>query len=259
MTTTINKTINKTMTKLNKLALVATSLLSITYATANNIDPKLTEVWEPVPKKVTVKPIPSDAISLLQSASDVDKHWRHLNGKPVEWIYENGSLTVKPKSGSIVSKQSFCDMQMHIEWRAPKPSERRKNAPNHANSGIKIQERYEVQILDTYGQKIYVNGQAASIYKQSSPLVDALSPSGEWNTYDIIFKAPKFDQHGKLTKAARITALHNGVLVQDYFEIQGTTMYKGKAEYFKAHSCRPILLQDHDGEISFRNIWVRPL
>ncbi|EWH10713.1 hypothetical protein DS2_06671 [Catenovulum agarivorans DS-2] len=259
MTTTIIKTKNKTMTNLNKIAIIATSLLSISCATANDIDPKLTEVWAPIPKKVTTNTIPSDAIALLQNAGDVNKHWQHRDGKPVQWVYKKGSLTVKPKSGSIFSKQSFCDMQMHLEWRAPTPSERRKGAPGHANSGIKIQERYEVQILDTYGQKIYVNGQAASIYKQAAPLVDALSPSGEWNSYDIIFKAPKFNQAGEVTKKATITVLHNGVLVQDNFEIQGTTMYKGPAKYFNAHGCRPIMLQDHGGEISFRNIWVRPL
>ena len=242
-----------------KTTLALTGLILTTSTYANNIDPKLTEVWEPIPKKIDTKPIPSDAIPLLQQASDVDRYWQHTNGKPVKWSYENNSLTVKPKTGSIITKQSFCDMQLHLEWRSPKPSERRKDAPRHANSGIKIQERYEVQILDTYNTKIYVNGQAGSIYKQAAPLVDAISPSGEWNSYDIIFRAPKFNNTGELTKAAHITVLHNGVLVQDNFEIEGTTMHKGKAEYFNAHSCKPILLQDHNGEISFRNIWVREI
>lgn len=245
--------------KLTQITFLACTTLSINYALANNADPKLTEVWQPIPKKVTINAIPSDAIGLLQQASDLDTHWRHTNGQPVKWIYQNNYLTVKPKTGSIVSKQSFCDMQLHLEWKAPKPSERRKNAPKHANSGIKIQERYEVQILDTYNTPIYVNGQAASIYKQSAPLVDVLSPSGEWNTYDIIYRAPKFTDKGELTKAATITVLHNGVLVQDDFEIKGTTMYKGPAKYFSAHGCKPILLQDHNGEISYKNIWVRPL
>ncbi|AWB65671.1 DUF1080 domain-containing protein [Saccharobesus litoralis] len=239
------------------LTLMASATVSL--AKDDKPSPKLTEVWQPIPVKVATNPIPSDAIPLLQTAADVDKHWQHPNGKKVQWIYDNDELTVKPKSGSIISKQKFCDMQMHLEWRSPKKSERRKNAPRHANSGIKIQRRYEVQILDTYNTPIYVNGQAASIYKQSVPLVDALSPSGEWNTYDIIFKAPKFDDAGTLTKAATITVLHNGVLVQDHYQITGTTMYRGKAEYFNAHGCEPILLQDHNGEISFRNIWVRKL
>lgn len=245
--------------KLFKSSLLIASLCLAGFASANKKDPKLTEVWSPIPAKVTVKPIPSDAIGLLQQQSDVNKHWQHPNGKPVSWVYQNGQLTVKPKSGSIITKQSFCDMQMHLEWRAPKPSERRKNAPGHANSGIKIQQKYEVQILETYNTKIYVNGQSASIYKQAAPLVDATSPSGEWNIYDIIFRAPKFDNTGKLTQKARITVLHNGLLVQDNFEIQGTTMYVGQPKYNNAEGCKPILLQDHDGEISFRNIWVRPL
>jgi hypothetical protein len=244
---------------LKNTTVLFTGFIMASSAYANNQDPKLTEVWTPVPKKVTVYPIPSDAIQLLGQASDVDKHWQHRDGKAVSWTYDNDSLTVKPQTGAIVSKQSFCDMQLHLEWRSPVASERRKNAPKHANSGIKIQERYEVQILDTYNDSIYVNGQAASIYKQAAPLVDALSPSGEWNTYDIIFRAPKFDNTNKLTQPAYITVLHNGVLVQDNFEIQGTTMYKGKAKYFSAHGCKPILLQDHNGEISFKNIWVREL
>ena len=242
-----------------KTTLALTGLILTTSTYANNIDPKLTEVWEPIPKKIDTTPIPSDATPLLQQASDVDQYWQHTNGKPVKWSYENNSLTVKPKTGSIITKQSFCDMQLHLEWRSPKPSERRNDAPRHANSGIKIQERYEVQILDTYNTKIYVNGQAGSIYKQAAPLVDAISPSGEWNSYDIMFRAPKFNNTGELTKPASITVLHNGVLIQDHFEIQGTTMYKGKAEYFNAHGCKPILLQDHNGEISFRNIWVREI
>ncbi|XPF92612.1 3-keto-disaccharide hydrolase [Colwellia sp. RE-S-Sl-9] len=250
--------INKTQ-NISKASLILVGFITATGAYANKPDPKLTEIWEPIPKKIQVKPIPSDAIPLLQQASDVNKHWQHTNGKSVNWIYKNDSLTIKPKSGSIITKQSFCDMQLHVEWRAPIASERRKDAPKHANSGIKIQGRYEVQILDTYNTKVYVNGQSGSIYKQSAPLVDALSPSGEWNIYDIIYRAPQFDQAGELTKAAYITVLHNGVLVQEHFEIQGTTMYNGKAKYFNAHGCKPILLQDHDGEISFKNIWVREL
>ncbi|WP_440874672.1 3-keto-disaccharide hydrolase [Thalassotalea sp. PLHSN55] len=245
--------------KLSKVSAILIGLITTTATYGNKVDPKLTEIWHPVPKKVQVTPIPSDAIPLLQQASDVEKYWQHTNGKPVNWIYENDRLTVKPKTGSIVTKQSFCDMQLHLEWRAPIVSERRKDAPLHANSGIKIQERYEVQILDTYNNKIYVNGQAGSIYKQAAPLVDALSPSGKWNTFDIIFRAPQFDNAGVLTKPAHITVLHNGVLIQDHFEIEGTTMYVGKAKYFNAHGCKPILLQDHNGEISFRNIWLREL
>ena len=244
---------------LSKVSLLLAGLITSTGAYANKADPKLTEIWQPVPKKVQINPIPSDAIPLLQQASDVNKYWQHTNGKPVNWIYANDRLTIKPKTGSIITKQSFCDMQLHLEWRAPVASERRKGAPKHANSGIKIQERYEVQILDTYNGSVYVNGQAGAMYKQAAPMVDALSPSGEWNIYDIIFRAPKFDNTGGLTKAAYITVLHNGVLVQDNFEIEGTTMHKGKAKYFNAHGCKPILLQDHNGEISFRNIWVRAL
>ncbi|WP_017446885.1 3-keto-disaccharide hydrolase [Gayadomonas joobiniege] len=221
--------------------------------------PKLTEVWQPVPQKVSAKPIPSDAIILLNKGVDVNAQWQHTNGDSVKWHLQEGILTVTPKSGSIISKQKFCDMQMHLEWRAPRKEERAANAPGHANSGIKIQRRYEVQILETYGRPIYVNGQAASIYKQSVPLVDAISPAGDWNSYDIIFKAPRFDEQGELVKAANISVLHNGILVQDQYEIKGKTMYVGEPKYFDAHGCEPILLQDHGGKISFRNIWVRPL
>lgn len=261
-----NKAINKTINKTKTAVIIFSSLLVM----ANNsqakndpeADPKLTEIWEPIPEKVTVPTIPldaipSDAIPLLQN-NGAD-HWQHPDGRTVEWLYESGELTVKPQSGSIVTKQKFCDMQMHLEWRSPKKSERKKNAHKHANSGIKIQGLYEVQILDTYNTPIYVNGQAASIYKQAAPLVDALSPSGEWQSYDIIFNAPRFTDAGKLDKAANITVLHNGVVVQNNFELQGTTLYRGTPKYFQAHGCKPILLQDHGGEISFRNIWVREL
>jgi hypothetical protein len=166
-------------------------------------------------------------------------------------------MTVKPGSGGIKTKQGFGSCQLHIEWRAPEVV--KGEGQGRGNSGIFLMEQYELQVLDMYNNKTYSNGQAGSIYKQASPLVNASRKPGEWQTYDILFTAPEFYEDGRVQSAARITVLHNGVLIQNNTTIWGRTQYIGIAKYEKHPSALPIMLQDHGDLVSFRNIWIRPL
>ena len=217
---------------------------------------RATEIWGPEPSAVTTRDgaAPSDAIALL---ADKDlSAWESANGGPAEWKFKQGVLTVKPAAGDIRSKESFCDMQLHLEWKVPTEHEGMVGQQRY-NSGIFIQERYEIQILDSYQNPTYSNGQAGSLYKQVPPLVNAMRPSGQWQTYDIIFTAPRFEKD-ELVAKGHITVLHNGVVVQNHQEIQGTTEWIGPPKVVP-HGCAPIRLQDHGNPVSFRNIWVRKL
>lgn len=214
-----------------------------------------TEVWEPVPEVVTANPgqAPSDAIVLL---GDNASAWESVNGGDVQWTMMDGVLTVKPGTGDIKTKQGFCDVQLHMEWKVPEPQSDMEGQQRN-NSGIFFQQRYEVQVLDSYQNPTYPNGQAGSVYKQTIPLVNAMRPPEQWQTYDIIYKAPRFEGEA-LTSKGTITVIHNGVVVQNHTEIQGTTEWIGPPKY-KAHGCEPFQLQDHGNLVSFRNIWVREL
>ena len=224
-------------------------------------DPKETEVWKPIPPKVNAtgqNGVPSDAIVLFDG-TNFDEWESAKDQGPVQWILnEDGSTTVKDKTGDIQTKRSFGSVQLHLEWRSSPDNKAQGQA--RSNSGVFLQNRYEVQILDNNDNPTYVNGQVASIYKQSIPLAMASVPTGQWNTYDIIFHAPEFDQTGKKIKSGTITVLHNGVLVQDHFVLEGTTEYIGWPKN-KAHGPAPIKLQDHQDQsgVSYRNIWVREL
>ncbi len=217
-----------------------------------------TEVWEPVPPKVKAPQdgVPSDAIVLFDG-SDLNEWVADDGGEPT-WNLEGDAMTVARREGGIRTKREFCDVQLHIEWRSPTDIEG-MDGQNRGNSGVFLQERYEVQVLDSHDNETYPNGQAASIYKQSIPLVNATRPRGEWQAYDIIYTAPRFGTDGELEKPAYVTVLHNGVLVQNHFEIQGKTEWIGAPSYDEAHGCAPLALQDHDAAVSFRNIWVREL
>ncbi len=223
--------------------------------------PEETEVYEPVPPKVTVAEngVPSDAI-ILFNGENLDQ-WVSSNevGTAAPWhVNEDGSMTVKDKTGNIQTKQDFGSVQLHVEWKSP--SDVQGENQSRANSGVFLQKRYEVQVLDNNDNPTYVNGQVGSIYKQSVPLAMASNPTGEWNSYDIIYHAPEFDAEGNKTKSATITVLHNGILVQDHFEIEGTSEYIGWPKNV-AHGKAPIMLQDHgdNSRVSYRNIWVREL
>ncbi|MEN7548741.1 DUF1080 domain-containing protein [Rapidithrix thailandica] len=219
--------------------------------------PEDTEVWKPEPKVVTPgkgMQAPSDAIVLFDGSNLSE--WEPEKGKKITWKHEGDALTVVKGAGVIRSKRSFGDMQLHIEWRSPKKVV--GTGQGRGNSGVFLQGIYEVQVLDSYQNKTYSNGQAASVYKQHIPLANACLPPGEWQTYDIIYKAPRFKKDGSLVSPAYVTVIHNGILVQNHVEIKGATEYIGHPEY-KAHGKGSLVLQDHGNPVSFRNIWVREL
>ncbi len=225
--------------------------------TTQKWDPRLTEVWSPVPRVVTPGQgysAPSDAIILFDGKNT--NEWVDSSGAAIKWDLKDGILTVKGGSKDIFTRKSFGDCQLHIEWRSP--IEVRGSGQGRGNSGIFLQSRYEVQVLDSYNNSTYPNGQAASIYKQHIPLVNASRPPGEWQTYDIIYTAPKFNADGIKISPAYITVLHNGVLVQNHVEIKGTTVYRG-LPLNDAHGPAPLQLQDHGDKVSYRNIWIREL
>ena len=243
--------------------LIKKALLLIIVLISNQImaqeaewKPQLTEEWEPEPPVVSTSENqpPSDAIVLFDG-SNLDQ-WESANGGQAPWKIEGDAMTVVPKSGGIQTKESFGDVQLHIEWRTPAKIE--GEGQGRGNSGIFLQKRYELQVLDSYNNRTYSNGQAGSIYKQYMPLVNASKEPGEWQTYDIIYTAPVFSEDGTVKYPARITVLHNGVLIQNNVAIKGGTSFIGLPEY-KEHGKAPILLQDHNNPVSYRNIWIRPL
>jgi Domain of Unknown Function (DUF1080) len=219
--------------------------------------PEATEDWSIAPKVIPASniklDIPSDAIILLGNGINT---WVKQDGRPTDWTYENGVLTVKPGTGDIYSKQKFEDCHLHLEWRSPLVI--KGEGQGRGNSGIFLQSRYEIQILDSYNNETYYNGQAGSIYKQKPPLGNACAKSGEWNTYDIIYRAPEFDLFGTKLKSALVTVIHNGIVVQNNQVIEGTTEYIGFPKN-SVHGGAPFMLQDHGDLVSFRNIWVRKL
>jgi hypothetical protein len=220
-------------------------------------DPAKTEVWKPIPAAVATPrdAAPSDAVVLFDG-KDLSAWESELGGK-APWSVADGAFTVVPGSKGIRTKQRFCDIQLHIEWRSPAET-RGFSGQNRGNSGVFLQEIYELQVLDSYDNTTYSNGQAASIYKQALPLVNASRAPGQWQTYDVVWKAPRFSEGGGLASPARITVLHNGVLVQNDTVLSGKTEYIGAPSY-SPHGCAPIYLQDHDATVSFRNGWVREL
>jgi hypothetical protein len=220
-------------------------------------DPTRTEVWKPVPATVATPPgaAPSDAIVLFDGKDA--SAWESEQGGRVPWTLGEGAMTVVPGSKGIRTKQKFCDIQLHVEWRTPTATQGFEGQAR-GNSGIFLQELYELQVLDSYQNATYANGQAGSMYKQAIPLVNASRAPGQWQAYDIIWKAPRFSPGGGLTSPARITVLHNGVLVQNDTVLSGKTEYIGAPSY-APHGCAPIMLQEHDAKVSYRNIWVREL
>jgi hypothetical protein len=197
------------------------------------------------PGKTNADP-PSDAV-ILFDGKDLSM-WE--NGD--KWKVEDGVAIVQ--GGDITSKQSFGDCQLHIEWSSPVPPT--GESQGRGNSGVFLMDRYELQVLDSYDNETYHDGQASAIYKQTPPMVNATRPPGEWNTYDIIWTAPRFKDDGSLESPAYITVLHNGVLTLNNFELKGNTPFNEPPKYEK-HGKLPIHLQDHGNPVRFRNIWVR--
>lgn len=220
--------------------------------------PEETEDWSRKPNLVTPGKNnipPSDATVLYGGIKDT-VNWTESNGRRIRWI-ANDSLTCVPKSASIQTRQSFGNCQLHVEWRAPLPAV--GSGQGRGNSGVYLMSLYEVQVLDSWQNETYYNGQAGSIYKQYIPLVNASTPPGTWQTYDIIFAAPRFNTDSTLNTPGYITVIHNGVLIQNHVELKGPTEYIGKPVYKYHDSKRPLMLQNHTNPVSYRNIWIREL
>ncbi len=240
----------------------STILLILTIATYNLMAqkqaPEATELYVEVPRVTPGEngAPPSDAV-ILFNGSNLDSWKKEGLSEPAGWAIKGDALEVVPKSGSIETKQTFGDVQLHIEWKSP--FMKGKSGQGYANSGVLLMGKYEVQVLNSYDSETYNNGQAASIYKQHVPLVNATKPVGEWQTYDIIFTAPKFSDKGTLVNPARVTVIHNGVLAQNNVAFWGPTAYIGSPLYKTHEGKLPLELQDHGDPVQFRNIWVREL
>ncbi|HET9864318.1 MAG TPA: DUF1080 domain-containing protein [Steroidobacteraceae bacterium] len=223
-------------------------------------EPRATEVWYPVPPKVTPGATPgappSDAIVLFDG-SNLDA-WKSANGDgPARWNIVDGQLVVAPGTGDIQTREKFGDVQLHVEWWDPSLPPDKVNQ-DRGNSGIFLQDVYEAQVLDNFENPTYVNGMVGAIYKQFAPLVNAAWPAEHWQTYDIIFTAPRFAADGALLSPAKFTVLLNGVLVQNDVKLKGGTTYIGAPSY-RPHGDMPLRLQDHGHLVRFRNIWLRKL
>ena len=246
------------MNKIISAGIALFLFLSITKAQQAG-DPKLTEVWNPIPAKITpgktAADAPSDAIVLFDGKNG--NAWQQSNGKDFSWKIDSGFMMVQPGTGNIRTKQGFGSCQLHIEWRTPYLV--KGEGQGRGNSGIFLMGRYELQVLDNYNNRTYSNGQAGSMYKQRMPLVNACRPSGEWQSYDVLFTAPQFNADSTLKSAARITVFHNGVLVQNNTDLWGGTEYIGTPKYTLHSNKEPIILQDHGDLVAFRNIWIREL
>jgi len=240
----------------------------VTTAAPSPGRPEDTEVWQPVPPVVTpgqtTSAPPSDAIVLFDGSS-LDQWVSTRDKSPARWRVSDGVITVDKSTGNIETKRTFTNYQLHLEYRIPENITGSGQA--RGNSGLFLASTgpgdagYELQILDSYGNKTYVNGQVGAVYKQYVPLANASRKPGEWQTYDVIWTAPTFNDDGSLRAPARVTALHNGVLIQNGVELKGETVYIGKPTY-KKHGPSAIKLQAHGDPsepISFRNIWVREL
>ena len=198
---------------------------------------------------------PSDAVVLFDGR-DLSA-WTGSGQSPAAWKVSDGWFEVTAGKGGITSKESFGDVQVHVEWQSPSPP--RGLGQDRGNSGVFLMGMYEVQILDSYGSRTYPDGQAAAIYGQYPPTVNASLPPGQWQTYDIVFRRPRFREDGTVASPAYVTVFHNGVLVQDHVELTGPSAHTTRPPY-KRHADRlPISLQDHEHPVRFRNIWVRDL
>jgi hypothetical protein len=212
----------------------------------------------PEPAKINPGPMggpPSDAI-ILFDGKDLSQ-FLNDEGNSADWVVKNGVVTVHG-TNQMFTRRAFGDCQLHLEWASP--SQPRGKGQARGNSGVYMQSRYEIQILDSFENPTYFNGQAGAIYKQYPPLVNASRKPGEWQVYDIIYHAPRFADDGKVLKPARVTLFQNGVLVQDNVEVQGLTHNDGGPSVYVKHNLKePLRLQNHHSAVRFRNIWIREL
>lgn len=238
---------------LSSVLAIALLAASASLQAQTNMKPSDTEYYSPVPPTVTINNgIPSDA-TILFDGKDLSK-WKGEKGK-ADWIVANNILEVKPGSGTIQTNENFSDFQLHIEWKSPEVI--KGEGQGRGNSGIFLQGLYEIQVLDNVNNPTYVNGGAGSLYKQRPPLAQVIAPD-KWHTYDIIYKAPQFNKDSLLISKGTVTVLHNGVVVQNNTQIDGTTEYIGLPRIV-SHGPGPIILQDHGNPVQFRNIWIRKL
>jgi hypothetical protein len=232
--------------------------VSVLAATVPVIQWKTGDRSRPLPAMVTPgEPgtAPSDAVSLF-NGKDLSG-WTQRGGKPAAWKARDGYFEVAPGKGDMVTKQAFGDCQLHVEWATPNPPHGHDQEPG--NSGVYLQSLYEIQVLESHDNKTYADGQAGAIYCQYPPLVNPARPPGEWQTYDIIFHAPRFSANAKLEEPATVTLLFNGVLAQDHAVLTGPTDYMKRPPYKATPAKLPLLLQDHGAPVRYRNIWVREL
>lgn len=252
---------------MKKFLFTATALILAVTASAQEkvypetpeMSPAMTEFWLPQPKVVTpgdfaTNTAPSDAIVLFDG-KDLSA-WQSSDGGEAGWNVHDGVFTVKAGTGGIQTKDVFGSFQLHIEWSSPTVIQ--GEGQGRGNSGVFLQGLYEVQILDCYNNETYSNGQTGSIYKQATPLANVMRKPGEWNTYDIIYSAPVFNEDGTYRVAPTVTVIHNGVVIINHYTIRGTTEYIGHPRV-TPHGDGPIALQDHGNPVSFRNIWLRKL
>jgi hypothetical protein len=230
------------VTVLNLVSCIAFLFFSVSAALAQQAQPR--QVVTPAGAA------PSDA-TVLFDGSGLDQ-WQTEDGQPAKWKVEDGAMVVT--EGNVVTKKAFGDMQLHLEFASPSPA--KGEGQDRGNSGVYLMDRYEVQVLDSYENETYTDGMLGAVYKTAAPLVNACRKPGEWQTYDIIVRAPKFDSDGKKVNNATVTVLLNGILVQDHLDIPAPTGGREKAPEQKTG---PILLQDHSHPVKFRNIWVREL
>jgi hypothetical protein len=204
---------------------------------------------------------PSDAVVLFDGSEDSFKaNWTDTSGNPSQWKIVDGAMESVKRAGYIQTKEGFGSCQLHIEWASPAKAE--GNGQGRGNSGVFLMGTYEVQVLDSYENKTYADGQAGALYGRSKPLVNACRKPGEWQSYDIIFHRPVFDDQGKVVRRATFTVFHNGVLIQDHVVLSGGTGWMGPhaaSEYRKHADKLPISLQDHGNPVRFRNVWIREL
>jgi len=213
-------------------------------------------VVDPGPYPGVQRP-PSDAIVLFDGSSLSNWRLADSSDKPARWKVANGYMEVVAGAGNIATARGFGDVQLHVEFMAPTPAH--GEGQERGNSGVFLMGIYEVQVLDSYQNPTYADGTAAAVYGQYPPLVNASRPPGEWQTYDIVFHRPRFDASGNVTSTARMTILHNGVLVQDDVVLTGPTAHKQRPPYAKHADRLPLILQDHGDPVRFRNVWVRDL
>lgn len=246
---------------MNRLVFITLLLLLSTHVFSQEVKPEATEDWSFKPPVVIpgkkAHP-PSDAIILFAGEKDLGK-WQHLDGSAVKWKVKGRKLTIVPKTKDIRTKQSFGNLQLHIEWKTPDPREDHGNS--RGNSGVLFMGLYELQIYESYqyNTRIYYNGQAGSIYKQYAPMVNACLPPETWQTFDAIFEAPVFNPDHSLKTPAYITVFHNGVMILHHAAIKGPMVYAGYPKYEYHESKLPLVLQEHNSRVGFRNIWVREL